>query len=37
VFYNEINNDLFNMYVSHVINFIIKLKILINLEEYDFL
>jgi hypothetical protein len=37
VFYNEINNDLFNGCVSHLINLIIKLKILVNLEEFDFL
>jgi hypothetical protein len=30
VFYNEIDNDLFNRYISYLINFIIKLKILIN-------
>ena len=35
VFYNEINNDLFNGYVSHLINFIVKLKILVNLEEFE--
>jgi hypothetical protein len=37
VFYNEIDNDLFNRYISYLINFIIKLKILINWEEFDFL
>jgi hypothetical protein len=35
VFYNEINNDLFNGYVSHLINFIVKLKILVNLKEFE--
>ena len=37
VFYNEIDNDLFNRYISYLINFIIKLKISINWEEFDFL
>jgi hypothetical protein len=35
--YNEINNGLFNGYVSHLINFIFKLKISVNLEEFEFL
>jgi hypothetical protein len=30
VFYTEIDNNLFNRYISYLINFIIKLKILIN-------
>jgi hypothetical protein len=37
MFYNEINNDLFNRYVSHFVNFIVKLKISVNLEEFEFL
>jgi len=37
VFYNEINNDLFNEYVLYFINFIIKLKISVNLKEFEFL
>jgi hypothetical protein len=36
VFYNEINNGLFNGYISYCINFIVKLKILVNLKEFDF-
>jgi hypothetical protein len=37
VFYNEINSDLCNGYVSHFINFIVKLKISVNLKEFEFL
>jgi hypothetical protein len=37
VFYNEINNDLFTRHILYFINFIVKLKILINLEEFKFL
>jgi hypothetical protein len=37
VFYNEINNSLFNGHVSHFVNFIVKFKISVNLEEFDFL
>jgi len=37
VFFNEINSDLFNVYVSHFINFSVKLKISVNLEEFEFL
>jgi hypothetical protein len=37
VFYNEINNRLFNGYISYFINFIVKLRILVNLKEFDFL
>ena len=36
VFYNEINNDLFNGYISNFVNFIIKLKFSVNLEEFYF-
>ena len=35
--YNEINNGLSNGYVSYFINFIIKLKISVNLKEFEFL
>jgi hypothetical protein len=35
--YNEINNGLSNGYVLYFINFIIKLKILVNLKEFEFL
>jgi hypothetical protein len=37
MFYNEINNGLSNGYVLYFINFIIKLKILVNLKEFEFL
>jgi hypothetical protein len=37
VIYNEINNGLSNGYVSYFINFIIKLKISVNLKEFEFL
>jgi hypothetical protein len=37
VFYNKINSDLCNGYVLHFINFIVKLKISVNLEEFEFL
>ena len=37
VFYNKINNSLFNGYISHLINLIFKLKISVNLEEFKFL
>ena len=37
VFYNEVNNVLFNGYVSYFINFIVKLKIYVFLEEFEFL
>jgi hypothetical protein len=37
VFYNEINNGLFTGHISYFVNFIVKLKILINLEEFEFL
>jgi hypothetical protein len=36
MFYNERNNELFNGYVSYFINFIVKLKFLVNLEEFGF-
>jgi hypothetical protein len=36
VFYNEINNELLNEYVSYFINFIVMLRIYVNLEEFDF-
>ena len=36
MFYNEINNGFFNRYVSHFFNFIVKSKILVNLEEFEF-
>jgi len=36
MFYNEINNVLFNKHVLHFINFIVKLKILVNLEEFEY-
>ena len=36
VFYNEINNDLFNGYISNFVNLIVKLKISVNLEEFYF-
>jgi hypothetical protein len=35
--YNEINNGLSNGYILYFINFIIKLKILVNLKEFEFL
>jgi len=35
--YNEINNGLFNGYVSYFVDFIIKLKISVNLKEFEFL
>jgi hypothetical protein len=38
VFFNEINSDLFNVYVSHFSDlFNVKLKISVNLEEFEFL
>jgi hypothetical protein len=37
VFCNEINNDLSNGYVSYFVNFIVKLKISVNMEEFDFM
>jgi hypothetical protein len=37
VYCNEINNGLFNECVSYFINFIVKLKVLVNMEEFDFL
>ena len=37
MFCNEVNNGLFNGYVSYFVNFIVKLKIQINLEIFDFL
>jgi hypothetical protein len=37
VIYNKINNGLFNGYVSYFVNFIIKLKISVNLKEFEFL
>ena len=37
MFCNDINNDLFNGYVSYFINFIVKLKFLVNVEEFKFL
>ena len=37
MFYNEINNDLFNGYISYFVNFIVKLKILVNLKKFEFL
>jgi len=37
VIYNEINNGLFNGYVSYFVNFIIKLKISVNLKKFEFL
>jgi hypothetical protein len=37
VFYNEINNKLLNEYISYFINFIVMLRIYVNLEEFDFL
>ena len=37
VFYNEVNNVLFNGYVSYFVNFIVKLKIYVFLEEFEFL
>jgi hypothetical protein len=36
-FFNKINNDLFNIYVLYFINFIVKLKILVNMEKLKFL
>jgi hypothetical protein len=36
VCYNEINNGLFNGYVSHFVNFILNFKIFINLEKLIF-
>ena len=37
MFYNELNNGFFNGYVLFFVNFIIKLKISVNLEEFYFL
>jgi hypothetical protein len=37
MFYNEINNGLFNRYISHFVNFIVILKVSVNLEEFNFL
>jgi hypothetical protein len=37
MFCNEINNVLFNRYVSYFINFIVKLKISINMEGFEIL
>jgi len=37
VFCNETNNDLSNWHVSYFVNFIVKLKILVNVEEFDFM
>jgi hypothetical protein len=37
MFYNEINNGLFNRYISYFVNFIVILKVLVNLEEFNFL
>jgi len=37
MFCNEINNDLFNGYVSYFVNFIVKLKFSVNVEEFNFL
>jgi len=37
VFYSEINNDLCNGYVAHFVNFIVKLKISVNLKEFEVL
>ena len=37
VFCNGIINDLFNEYVSYFVNFIVKLKILVNVKEFEFL
>jgi hypothetical protein len=34
---NEINSGLFNEYDSCYINFIVKLKISVNMEEFEFL
>jgi hypothetical protein len=34
---NEINSGLFKGYVSCYINFIVKLKISVNIEEFEFL
>ena len=36
VFNNETNTWLFNGYVSYFVNFIVKLKFSINLEEFGF-
>ena len=37
MFCNEINNGLFNRFISYIINFIVKLKILVNMKEFEFL
>jgi hypothetical protein len=37
VFCNEIKNGLFNWYVSYFVNFIVKLKILVNVKKFEFL
>jgi hypothetical protein len=37
VFYNKINSDFCNGCVLHFINFIVKLEISVNLEEFEFL
>ena len=37
MFCNEINNALFNEYVLYFVNFIVELKILVNVEEFRFL
>jgi len=37
MFYNEINNSLFNRYILHFVNFIVILKVWVNLEEFNFL
>jgi hypothetical protein len=37
MFSNEINNNLFNRYVSYFVNFIVKLRISVNVEEFKFL
>jgi len=37
MFYNEINNGLFNEYILYFFKFIIKLKISVDVEEFEFL
>jgi len=37
MFCNEINYNLFNRYVSYFINFIVKLRISVNVEKFKFL
>ena len=37
VFYDEINNDLFNEFILYFINFIIELKFSVNMQKFKFI